>query len=112
MKLDLHEIEILCLAHITKSAKCMEKLLARQVKEEHFTYIAPGDKHSYTNAIFRLIFEYWSESGGSLFTDFVFESKLLEYSFSERNKAKLLNVWSEISDCEVDENNFYQILDQ
>ena len=104
MKLDQFELEIMCLAHITSSAKSMEKLLARNVKAEHFTHIAPGDKHSSTFALFKLILDYWETSGGSLFTSYILESKFLEYGVSERIKAKLLNVWTEVLETETDDN--------
>ena len=112
MKLDQFELEIMCLAHIINSAKSMEKLLARNVNSGHFTYIAPGDKQSYTQAIFELISEYWTVSGGSLFTSYVLESKFLEYNVSDKVKAKILNVWTEILDAEIDDNNFHEILTQ
>jgi replicative DNA helicase len=112
MKLDQFELEIMCLAHITSSAKSMEKLLARNVKAEHFTHIAPGDKQSYTFALFKLILDYWEASGGSLFTSYILESKFLEYGVSERIKAKLLNVWTEVLETETDDNNFHEIVTQ
>ena len=53
MKYDKLELEMLTLAHITKNAKSMERLMMRKVGAEHFDYISENDKISYTNALFR-----------------------------------------------------------
>lgn len=112
MKLDQYELEILCLAHITRSTKCMEKLLARNIKLEHFTHVAQGDKQSFTQGLFKLVLDYWESSGGSLFTSYVLESKFLEYNVSDKIKAKILNIWTEILDADTDDNNFHEIVTQ
>ena len=112
MKLDQFELEIMCLAHITRNAKCMEKLLARGVKLDHFTHIAPNDRQSFTQGLFKLVTDYWESSGGSLFTSYVLESKFLEYNVSDKIKAKLLNVWTEVLEIETDDNNFHEIITQ
>ena len=91
MKLDQFELEIMCLAHITRNAKCMEKLLARNVKLDHFTHIAPSDRQSFTQGLFKLVTDYWESSGGSLFTSYVLESKFLEYNVSDKIKTLIMN---------------------
>jgi replicative DNA helicase len=90
----------------------MDKMLSRQIGLEHFDYVSDGDKNSYTNALFKLVQEYWSESGGSLFTSLVLESKMNAYRLSERQRGKLLTLWQEISDSDIDDNDFHEISSQ
>ena len=112
MKFDQRELEILTLAHITHNAKAMDKMLSRQIGLEHFDYIAEGDKNSYTNALAKLILDYWNESGGSLFTSLVLESKMNAYRITERQRGKLLTIWQEVSDVDIDDNDFHEITTQ
>jgi len=112
MKFDQKELEILTLAHITRNTKSMDKMLSRQIGLEHFDYVSDGDKNSYTNALFKLVLDYWSESGGSLFTSLVLESKMNAYKLSERQRGKLLTLWQEVSDAEIDDNDFHEISTQ
>ena len=109
MKYDKLELEMLTLAHITRNAKSMERLITRQVGAEHFDYISENDKISYTNALFKLIADYYKSSGGSLLTTYVLESKMIEHNVKDRSKAKLFTLWSEISDVDVDDNDFHEI---
>lgn len=108
--MDNYELELLVLAHITKSAKSMDKLLSRNVTKDHFDYQGEGDKMSFTNSLFQLVLNYWNESGGSLFTTFVFESKLDEFKVTEKLRSKLFSLWTEIKDQEVDDNDFHELL--
>lgn len=101
---------MLTLAHITKNAKSMERLLTRQVGAEHFDYISENDKISYTNALYKLIVDYYKSSGGSLLTTYVLESKMIEHNVKDRSKAKLFTLWSEISDVDVDDNDLHEIV--
>ena len=110
MKYDKLELEMLTLAHITRNAKSMEKLLTRHVGAEHFDYISDNDKISYTNALYKLIADYYKSSGGSLLTSYVLESKMIEHNVKERSKAKLITLWSEVSDLDVDDNDFHEIV--
>ena len=112
MKLDQQELEILCLSALVKYPKCMDKLITRGIGEDHFEYQAPNEKTCFTRALFMLIHKYWQESGGSLFTSYVLESKFQEYKVGEKTKVKLLTLWSEIEDTDVDENDFHEITSQ
>lgn len=110
MKLNNQDLEMLVLAHITRNTKSMDKLLARGVTKEHFDFQNDNDKLSYTNSLYQLILEYWNESGGNLFTTLVFESKIEQYKVSEKNKSKLFSLWAEISDLDIDENDFHELV--
>ena len=112
MKLDQQELEILCLSALVKYPKCMDKLVTRGIGEDHFEYQAQNEKTCFTRALFMLIHKYWQESGGSLFTSYVLESKFQEYKVGEKTKVKLLTLWSEIEDTDVDENDFHEITSQ
>ncbi len=90
----------------------MDKLITRGIGEDHFEYQAPNEKTCFTRALFMLIHKYWQESGGSLFTSYVLESKFQEYKVGEKTKVKLLTLWSEIEDTDVDENDFHEITSQ
>ena len=109
MKLDNQELEMLVLAHIVKSSKSMDKLVSRQITKDHFDHINEGEKNSYTSSLFKLIFDYWNESGGLLFTGLVLESKLDQYKVNEKTRAKLYKLWTEIQDLDVDENDFHEL---
>ena len=112
MKLDQQELEIMCLSALIKFPKCMDKLITRGISGDHFEYQGQNDKTSYTRALFMLIHNYWIESGGSLFTSYVLESKFQEYKVGEKTKVKLLTMWSEVEDTDVNENDFYEITSQ
>lgn len=112
MKLDQQELEILCLSALVKYPKCMDKLVTRGIGENHFEHQGENEKTSYTRALFMLIHKYWEESGGSLFTSYVLESKFQEYNVGEKTKVKLLTLWSEVEDTEVSENDFHEITSQ
>ena len=110
MNLDQRQLELSILAHISRNTKSMDKLLSRQVTKEHFVYKEENDKNSYTQSLFKLINGYWTESGGSLFTSFVLESKLTDYNASEKVRAKLFSLWTEICDLEIDDNDFFELI--
>ena len=112
MKLDQQELEIMCLSALIKFPKCMDKLITRGISGDHFEYQGQNDKTSYTRALFMLFHNYWIESGGSLFTSYVLESKFQEYKVGEKTKVKLLTLWSEVEDTDVNENDFYEITSQ
>ena len=76
MSQEHYDLEVLALAHITKSTKSMDKLLSKNITKDHFNYIAEGETVSYTKGIFDLILKYYQSSGGSLFTSYVLGQKL------------------------------------
>ena len=88
MKLDNYDLEILTLAHITRSVKSMDKVLSRGITKEHFDHKDENEEQSFTKGLFQLILGYWKSSGGSLFTSFVLESKLNEKKASDKVRAK------------------------
>ncbi len=53
---------------------------------------------------------YWKSSGGSLLTSFVLESKLNEKKAKEKVRSKLLKIWADVEDMEVDDNDFHEII--
>lgn len=112
MKLNNYELEITILAHITKNNKSMDKLLSRKITKDHFDFANDGDKVCYTSSLFKLIHDYWMESGGLLFTSFVLESKLEKYKVTEKNRTKLLSLWADIQDTDINENDFYELTSQ
>ena len=67
MKLDNKNLEVYCLASVTKSFKCMESLLSKNITDEHFEFQADGDIISFTddsacksNEIFQIILQKFS----------------------------------------------------
>jgi replicative DNA helicase len=111
MKLDNKNLEIYCLASITKSFKCMESLLSKNITDEHFEFQADGDIISYSKQLFTFIMDYWKVSN-SLFTDLVLESTLDSKKIPSGHRKKFFSLWSLIEECDVDENNFYEITSQ
>ena len=105
MKLNNNELEITILAHITKNNKSMDKLLSRKITKDHFDFVNDGDKVCYSSSLFKLIHDYWMESGGLLFTSFVLESKLEKYKVSEKNRTKLLSLWADVQDTDFSKFN-------
>ena len=112
MSQEHYDLEVLALAHITKSAKSMDKLLSKNITKDHFNYIAESETVSYTKGIFDLILKYYELSGGSLFTSYVLGQKLNDPKVKERSKAKVLTLWEEIENTEVNENDFHEVLSQ
>jgi len=112
MSQEHYDLEVLALAHVTKSAKSMDKLLSKNITKDHFNYIAESETVSYTKGIFDLILKYYELSGGSLFTSYVLGQKLNDPKVKERSKAKVLTLWEEIENTEVNENDFHEVLSQ
>ena len=110
MKLDNYDLEILTLAHITRSVKSMDKILARGITKEHFDHKDENEEQSFTKGLFQLALGYWKSSGGSLLTSFVLESKLNEKKAKEKVRSKLLKIWADVEDMEVDDNDFHEII--
>ena len=110
MKLSNQELETLVLSHISKNSKSMDKLLARGVTKDHFDHILDGDKVSFTSSLFKLIHDYWAESGGLLFTTLVLESKLDQFKVSDKVRSRLFNLWTEVQDADVDDNDFHELV--
>ena len=111
MKLDNKNLEVYCLASVTKSFKCMESLLSKNITDEHFEFQADGDIISYTKQLFTFIMDYWKVSN-SLFTDLVLESTLDSKKIPSGHRKKFFSLWSLLEECDVDENNFYEITSQ
>lgn len=110
MKLDNQDLEMLVLAHITSNSVSMEKLISRSITKDHFDHVNDGDKVSYTSTIFKLILDYWNESGGNLLTTLVLESKMDQYKVSEKSRAKIFLLWTEIKNLDIDPNDFHELL--
>ena len=112
MKLDQRTLEIMCLSAITKSTRCMDKALLRNLSLDHFVFQEQNEKLSYTKSLFALIQQYWEESKGSLVTSFVLESKLNEHKVKEIDRRKLVSLWDEIENSDCDENDFFEVISQ
>lgn len=112
MNLNNHELEISVLSHIIKNPKSLDKLLARRITKEHFDHIGEGDKVSYTSSLFKLILDYWTESGGAVMTTFVLESKMDQFKVNDKNRAKLFSLWAEVQDNEINDNDLHELLSQ
>ena len=112
MSKEHHDLEILALAHVTKSTKSLDLFLERKITTEHFTYVPDGDSVSYTQGLFNMILKYYEQSGGSLFTSYILDQKLKNKKVKESSKAKLLTLWEDIENSDVDDNNLYEIIQQ
>jgi hypothetical protein len=112
MKFDQRELEIRALSHLTKNPKSMDKLLSRQISKQHFIYKEKSEEVSFTNKLFKFVNDYWSESGGSLFNSYVLESTFNKYRMKDQHRSKFLSLWTEIEDCEIDDNEFHEVLSQ
>ena len=110
MKLSNQDLELLVLAHITQNDKSFDKLLSRGVNKDHFDHKNDGDKISYTSSLFKLAHDYWNESGGLILTTLVLESKMDQFKVSDKTRAKLFNLWTEVQDLEIDDNDFYELI--
>jgi hypothetical protein len=55
MKLDQQELEIICLSHLVKNPKAIDKFNSRQMTDSVFVHIDSGDKVCYTNFLFKNI---------------------------------------------------------
>ena len=109
MKLDQRSLEIMCLSAITKSTKCIDKALTRQITKDHFVQIEPNDASSYTQKMYDFIMKYWEKSGGSLLTGFVLESSLNESNIKDYTRRKYITLWDEIENFDFDENDFHEV---
>jgi replicative DNA helicase len=112
MSKEHYDLETLALAHITKSTKSIDLFLERKITAEHFTYVSDGESVSYTQGLFNMIVKYYEQSGGSLFTSYILDQKLKNKKVKESSKAKLLTLWEDIENTDVDDNNLYEVLQQ
>ena len=112
MKFDQQSLEVYALAHLVKNPKAMDKFLARGIKEDHFSYIEENQKTYYTKELFKLIYKYWLESGGSLFTEYTLEYVLANSNFKETIRSNFMIYWSEILSYDVDDNDLYSVITQ
>ncbi len=112
MSKEHYDLETLALAHITKSTKSIDLFLERKITAEHFTYVSDGEAVSYTQGLFNMIVKYYEQSGGSLFTSYILDQKLKNKKVKESSKAKLLTLWEDIENTDVDDNNLYEVLQQ
>jgi hypothetical protein len=109
MKFDQQELEQMVLAHITKSAKSLDKTLSRQITDDHFCFIEENEKSCYTKALFKLVKKYFDECGG-LLTTFVLESKLNEINAKPKIKGNFFALWEEIQAIDIDDNDLHELL--
>ena len=112
MSKEHYDLEILALAHVTKSTKSLDLFLERKITSDHFTYQSESDMSCYTKGLFTMITKYYEQSGGSLFTSYVLEQKLKNKKIKDSSKAKLLTLWEDIESTDVDDNNLYEIIQQ
>lgn len=112
MKFDQRELEIHALAHLVSNPKAMDKMQTKGIAEHHFVHIESGNKNSYTKIIFRFILDYWNKSGGSLFSSYVLESKMNEYSMKDKSRGNFMTLWAEIEDADINENDLYEVITQ
>lgn len=112
MSKEHYDLEVLALAHITKSTKSLDRFLERKVTSEHFSYVSESGSVSLTQGLFNMIVKYYEQSGGSLFTSYVLDQKLKNKKVKESSKAKLLTLWEEIENTDVDENDLFEIIQQ
>lgn len=112
MSKDVYELEVMVLAHAVKSMKSLDRLFERKITATHFTYIPEGETTSFTQGLFGMIAKYYEQSGGSLLTSYVLEQKLKNKKVKESSKVKLLTLWEDIENTDIDENNLFELIQQ
>jgi hypothetical protein len=112
MKFDQRTLEIHALAHLVKNPKAMDKFLARGIKEDHFLHIDDGMTVAYPKELYKLAFKYWTESGGSLLTEFALEHALANTKFNDRVRGNFMVYWQEVEDFDVNENDLHSVVSQ
>ena len=112
MKNNQEDFEITLLAHLVSDAKAIEKSLTSGVNEEHFVFVEGNYKNSMTKKIFTYIKDYYKASGGSLFTSFVLESKIVEEAIPDKGRGRLMTLWADIESIDTDPNNLHEVIHQ
>ena len=112
MKFDQRTLEIHALAHLVSNPKAMDKFLARGIKEDHFSHVDDGMTVPYPKELFKLAFKYWTESGGSLLTDFALEHALANTKYNDRVRGNFMVYWQEVLDYEINENDLHSVVSQ
>ena len=112
MKNNQEDFEITLLAHLVSDAKAIEKSLTSGVNEEHFVFVESNYKNSMTKKIFTYIKDYYKASGGSLFTSFVLESKIVEEAIPDKGRGRLMTLWADIESIDTDPNNLHEVIHQ
>ena len=112
MKNNQEDFEITLLAHLVSDAKAIEKALTSGISEEHFVFVEGNYKNSMTKKIFTYIKDYYKASGGSLFTSFVLESKIVEEAIPDKGRGRLMTLWADIESVDIDPNNLHEVIHQ
>ena len=112
MKNNQEDFEITLLAHLVSDAKAIEKSLTSGISEEHFVFVEGNYKNSMTKKIFTYIKDYYKASGGSLFTSFVLESKIVEEAIPDKGRGRLMTLWADIESIDADPNNLHEVIHQ
>ncbi len=112
MKFDQRTLEIHALAHLVKNPKAMDKFLARGIKEDHFSHVDEGMTVPYPKELYKLAFKYWTESGGSLLTEFALEHALANTKFNDRVRGNFMVYWQEVEDFDINENDLHSVVSQ
>lgn len=105
--------ELKLLRHTLYDKASCAKIMAQQLQTKHFTYTdpeAPQPGHSYHGDIFQKALEYFTESQGSLLVRSVLENNLVASGFSSEDRAYFLQVWQEIQEEDLDENELYALI--
>jgi replicative DNA helicase len=112
MKNNQEDFEITLLSHLVSDAKAIEKALTSGISEEHFVFVEGNYKNSMTKKIFTYIKDYYKASGGSLFTSFVLESKIVEEAIPDKGRGRLMTLWADIESVDIDSNNLHEVIHQ
>jgi hypothetical protein len=108
-KLDL---ELKVLKHLLISDKAINRVISLNITKEHFTFKEEGATILYPQQLFKLIMGYFEESGGSLVTRSVLESRLIKSQTDDIHKEKFMIMWEKILVQDYDENDLYDLLIQ
>lgn len=106
------ELELATLKHFISNPRALNLAQEMGVVDEYFWFTPEDAEGCYHQSIFRLMDQYYSDSGGSLLTERVLEHKLLERGANERQRSTFMLLWSKIEEQEYDENELYSFLEQ
>lgn len=109
MNLSQAELELMLLKHISSDAKSMDQALRKGICEYHFA-VNDGTNISFNGKMFSLMKEYFTESGGLLFTDLVLDNALISKNAKDKVKSVFVSLWAEIQDTDIDLNDFHAVI--
>lgn len=111
MVLTKEDIEYIIIKHFITYPEAVVKAQNMRIDTTHFTHKPEDAKQSYTRILVNLIFTYFKQSDGKLFTKNLLDQKMIENNANKKFIRNMELVWSTIQEQECDKNELHGFLE-